>query len=236
MELQKTRTVKLVLLGIAAAGLLYVYFGTAFLPITHRARAAEIAALEEEQQQLELRLNQARRLAAGLPELEVAHARLTRQWELARELLPDETEIASLLQEVSFRGQESGVEFTLFKPEPLVSRGFYSEKPVEIRIEGGYHQIARCLNGLAQMDRIVHVRDLDIEQILDKSREESEPSARAHFTATAYVLGSAEAAAAAEQSAAGSGLGGAVKRLVAGREGAAPATKASGPARGGSEE
>ena len=235
MELQKKPAAKLVLLGIAAAALLYVYFATTLLPITHRARAATITGLEERQQQLETQLAQARRVAAQLPAIEDSYARLTRHWELARKLLPDETEITRLLGEISFRGQESGVEFTLFKPGPLVARGFYSEKPVEIQIEGGFHQIARCLNRLAEMDRIVHVHGLDIEQIQNSEHEKQGPCARAHFFVSAYVLGTAGAA--TPEAEAPGGLGGAVKRLVAGREGTpAPAARVAGAPQGRSEE
>jgi len=239
MELQGTRTIKLVLLGIVAAALLYVYYGTALLPVTHRARAAEIRGLEQRYQQLAQDLEQARQMASTLPEAEARHARLVGYWTYARRLLPEETEITALLHEIAYRGQQCGVEFTLFKPEPAVSHTFYSEKPVEIRVEGGYHQIARFLNELAQMDRIVHIQDLDIEEVADRPSDEAAPTARAHLYVSAYVLGAIAAPDApngAASAPSGGGLSGAVKQLVAGRQGTpAPAEAARGGAEGSEE-
>ncbi|MFH1143099.1 MAG: type 4a pilus biogenesis protein PilO [Candidatus Eisenbacteria bacterium] len=235
MEQQKQRLLKHVLIGTAVAGLLYVHFGTTLLPLTHRARAAEIGQLEQRHDQIRLQVDRAHRLVGGLPRLEAAYAGMLAQWDLAQRLLPERTEIAALLREISFRGQESGVDFTLFKPGPLTAHDFFSEKSVEIRIEGGYHQIARCLNQLARMDRIVHVRDLEVEEIQGNEREKEGPTARAHFFVSAYVLGGAPVnaePAAAEKG----GLGGAVKRLVAGRQESPAAPRVAGRTEGGSEE
>ena len=239
MELRNKATAKLVLLGLLAAGLLYIYFGTALLPITHRARAAEIGELQERQEQLVVKLAQSRRIASTLPALEAEHGRMVKRWAQAQTLLPDETEIAALLHQIAWRGQQNGVEFTLFKPGPLTARSFYSEKPVEIRIEGGYHQIAGCLNALAQMDRIVHVHDLELEQIPPNEQPDGGgPSARAHFFVTAYVLGVAQATAEAqaEQAKDEGGLGSAVKRLVSGRKSNAQDRTARASRGGGSDE
>ncbi|MCK4415359.1 MAG: type 4a pilus biogenesis protein PilO [Candidatus Eisenbacteria sp.] len=235
MALKTNRPLQFILLGLLAAGLLIVYFGTQVLPFTHRARAEEIGELEHRQLTLDGQLMQARRMAADMPRVEAVHARLAEQWEDAREMLPEEAEMACLLREITFRGQSGGVEFTLFKPLPAVPRTFYSEKPVEVRVEGGYHQVASCLNRLAQMDRIVHVTELEIERVAPNGLEEEGPAARAHFFVTAYVLGEAEMAAQQADEPA-RGLRGAVDRLVRGRHATAEAASRAGGGAGGSDE
>ena len=164
---------------------------------------------------------------------------------MARRLLPDENQIASLLREITMRGNASGVEFTLFKPRPAVAREFYSEMPVEVKVEGGYHAIARFLAKLATMDRIVQVRDLQIEQAVDA--ESDGPTARGQFVAVAYVLGVPPAAAPAPEAESGKKPGslvGAAKKLVHGREKSAATGASAGakvkvkavPIKGGREE
>jgi type IV pilus assembly protein PilO len=235
MALKPNRTLQFILLGIFAAGLLFVYFGTQLLPFTHRARADEIGELEQHQLSLDRQLMQARRVAAELPRVEAVHGRLVAQWEHAQELLPDEAEMAALLREVTFRGQSGGVEFTLFKPLPPVPRTFYSEQPVEVQVEGGYHQVASCLNRLAQMDRIVHITELEMDQIAANELEEEGPVVRAHFFATAYMLGGAELTAEQTEEPPG-GLRGAVNRLVRGRTATAEVAGRGRGTGGGSDE
>jgi Tfp pilus assembly protein PilO len=217
MELRDPRVAKGILLALCAGGMFYLWFGTAVLPFSYPVRAKKIRGLEEQQATLTRQLNQARRVASGLAALEAEEAALQARWSQAQRLLPDQTQIADLLRQVTERGNLCGVEFTLFKPQPPVAREFYYEKPVEVKLEGGYHQIARFLAKLAALDRIVQVRDLQIEQIQDP--EPDGPAARAQFVAAAYVLGSIPGAAPAveEQETAGPGLAGAAKRLVKGR-------------------
>jgi type IV pilus assembly protein PilO len=223
MELKDPRLAKGILLGLCAGGLFYFWFGTPVLPFSYPVRAKQIRELEGRQADLTRQLDQARRTASGLAALETEEAELQGRWALARRLLPDENQIASLLREITVRGNACGVEFTLFKPRPTVPREFYSEKPVEVKVEGGYHAIARFLAKLATMDRIVQVRDLQIEQSLDA--EPGGPTAHAQFVAVAYVLGVPPAAAPAPEEQPGKkpgGLVGAAKKLVDGREKDAP--------------
>jgi Tfp pilus assembly protein PilO len=223
MDLHDPRLAKGILLGLCAGGLFYLWFGTPVLPFSYPVRAKRIGEMEERQATLTRQLNQARRVASGLPALETEEALLETRWSQAKRLLPDETEIADLLREITARGAACGVEFTLFKPQGMVGHEFYSEKPIEVKVEGGYHAIARFLARVASMDRIVQVRDLQLEQIQDEAQ--GGPPARAQFIAVAYVLGVPPQAVPAPEAAPAEkgGLAGAAKKLVKGRQAAEPA-------------
>jgi Tfp pilus assembly protein PilO len=227
MDLNDPKTAKLILLVIGIAGLLYVYFGTAFLPITYKAQAAELKELEGRYESLSLEINRARQSAKHLPHLEAEYEALQRKWEEANQLLPTDKQIASLLREISFRGQSCGVEFTLFKPLAPVAGEFYTENPLEIGVEGGYHEIAAFLNELSTMTRIVNTRDLEIEQLPPENYPRH--VSKAHFTAVAYTLGGGAAAGGGRS---GGVVAGAkrIGEMVKGSSGAARA------AHGGSEE
>jgi type IV pilus assembly protein PilO len=227
MELKDPRLAKGILLGLCAAGLFYVWFGTPAAPFCYPVRAKHIRELEGKHEDLTRQLDRARRISSGLTALETEEEELQGRWALARRLLPDETQIAELLREITLRGHACGVEFTLFKPQAAVAHEFYSEKPVEVKVEGGYHAIARFLAKLAAMDRIVQVRNLQIEQVSDV--EPDGPTARAQFVAVAYVLGVLPGAALAPELAAQQnkgGLVGAAKQLVKGQTSEAPAKSA----------
>jgi len=187
MDLNDPRVPKYFLIGICVAGLLYTYFGTSLLPFTYKVQAKELASLKDRYEKLSLEVNRARQSAKHLPHLEAEYETLRAKWEEANQLLPTQNQISSLLQEISFRGLTCGVDFVLFEPQPPVAAQFYTENPIAIQVEGGYHQIASFLNELAAMTRIVNVRNLVLEQT--RQQDATQSTAKAGFTAVAYTLG-----------------------------------------------
>jgi type IV pilus assembly protein PilO len=76
--------------------------------------------------------------------------------------LPDKTEIAGLLVDVSQSGLAAGLEFELFRPEAELPKEFYAEKPIQIRVVGSYHEFGEFVSSLAAMPRIVTIHDIRI--------------------------------------------------------------------------
>ena len=77
--------------------------------------------------------------------------------------LPNKTEVADLLVDVSQTGLASGLEFELFKPEAEVPREFYAELPIQLKVTGQYHEFGRFISGLAALPRIVTIHDIKIQ-------------------------------------------------------------------------
>ena len=76
--------------------------------------------------------------------------------------LPGETEIPSLIVDISQTGLAAGLQEKLFQPQPEIPRDFYAEKPIKIRLSGGYHEIANFVSGVAALPRIVTLHDINI--------------------------------------------------------------------------
>lgn len=76
--------------------------------------------------------------------------------------LPDKTEVADLLVDVSQTGLANGLEFELFKPSNEQPREFYAELPIELRVIGTYHEFGGFVSGLAALPRIVTIHDITI--------------------------------------------------------------------------
>ncbi len=90
-----------------------------------------------------------------LKEMEESFGAMLRQ-------LPDKTEVAALLVDVSQTGLAAGLEFELFQPLPEVKKDFYAELPIKIRVVGTYHEFGEFVSGLAALPRIVTVHDVRI--------------------------------------------------------------------------
>jgi len=76
--------------------------------------------------------------------------------------LPGETEIPSLIVDISQTGLAAGLQEKLFQPRPEVPKDFYAEKPITISLSGGYHEIANFVSGVAALPRIVTLHDINI--------------------------------------------------------------------------
>jgi type IV pilus assembly protein PilO len=79
--------------------------------------------------------------------------------------LPGQTEIPSLLVDISQTGVASGLEEELFQPIGEQLQDFYAEKPISIRLRGSYHELGQFVSGIAALPRIVTLHDIDIEPV-----------------------------------------------------------------------
>lgn len=88
-------------------------------------------------------------------------------------LLPNKTEIESLLVDISQAGLMSGLEFELFKPEKEQPAEFYAIQPVNIKVTGSYHDFGEFISAVAALPRIVTQHDITIEPRDVSTNEES---------------------------------------------------------------
>ena len=79
--------------------------------------------------------------------------------------LPNQTEIETLLTDISQTGISAGLEIDFFKPEGLVPKEFYSEYPIKLKVTGNYHEFAEFISGVAALPRIVTVQDIAIAPV-----------------------------------------------------------------------
>jgi len=90
-----------------------------------------------------------------LKQMQVSFGAMLRQ-------LPNRTEVADLLVDVSQTGLASGLEFDLFKPSAEDRREFYAELPINIKVKGTYHELGTFVSSLAALPRIVTLHNINI--------------------------------------------------------------------------
>ena len=144
-----------ILIGCIGVGAAAYYMDTqAQLARLDAARATEIDLRQafEAKQRKAANLNAYRQ---QLEEMKESFGAMLRQ-------LPDKTEVAALLVDVSQTGLAAGLEFELFQPEGEQSKDFYAELPIAIRVNGHFHEFGRFISGLAALPRIVTIHDVNI--------------------------------------------------------------------------
>jgi type IV pilus assembly protein PilO len=90
--------------------------------------------------------------------LEALQQQLDEMKDMLRQLLrqlPSKTEMPELLVDISQTALSAGLQTELFQPETEVSKDFYAERPIKLRMVGTYHQFGTFISGVASLPRVV---------------------------------------------------------------------------------
>ncbi len=170
IDFKNPKFVKIAVAVIVAVAINYVYFFTTYLPFCYPKQKQEIVQREDRLQSLTIKVVEAKKASEDLAKLEAELVELHKKWEIALACLPEKREIASLLRRVTLAGERSGVRFQLFEPQPILYHGVYDEHPMNVKIEGGYHEIGSFFGRLNDMERIVQVSGISL--VTEKNDDE----------------------------------------------------------------
>ncbi|MDH3545492.1 MAG: type 4a pilus biogenesis protein PilO [Gammaproteobacteria bacterium] len=125
-------------------------------------RAPQLERAKAEEAELRIAFENKQRKAANYDAYKAQLAQIEQSFGTMLRQLPGETEIPSLIVDISQAGLASGLQEKLFQPQPEMPKDFYAEKPIKIQLSGGYHEIANFVSGVAALPRIVTLHDINI--------------------------------------------------------------------------
>ena len=125
-------------------------------------KAPQLTRAEAEEQELRVTFENKQRKAANYDAYKAQLAQIEQSFGTMLRQLPGETEIPSLIVDISQTGLASGLQEKLFQPQAEIPKDFYAEKPIKIRLSGGYHEMAKFVSGVAALPRIVTLHDINI--------------------------------------------------------------------------
>ena len=134
--------------------------GVWFTIVKDKAPQLKRAQLDEET--LRVTFENKQRKAANYDAYKAQLSQIEQQFGTMLRQLPGETEIPSLIVDISQTGLAAGLQEKLFQPQGEIPKDFYAEKPIKIRLSGGYHEIANFVSGIAALPRIVTLHDINI--------------------------------------------------------------------------
>ncbi len=164
---------------IAAVFVAVSVLGIWFTIIKDKAPLLERA--QQEEQELKIAFENKQRKAANYDAYRAQLSQIEQSFGTMLRQLPGKTEIPSLIVDISQTGLAAGLQEKLFRPEAEIPRDFYAEKPIRIRLSGGYHEIANFVSGIAALPRIVTLHNIDI------TRESSDNFDRLSLEVTAQT-------------------------------------------------
>jgi type IV pilus assembly protein PilO len=146
------------------------------------ARRARLETLEAE-------VAKAQAVAARLPVAEREVRALEAKLRETEAVIPEEKDPQEVLRNLHEMASESLLDIASFKPQPAVARAQYTEWPIELGVEGGYHDLGRFFDRIAAMSRLMSVSNL---QIKTQSRTNGRGSVTATCVATTFVFQKSE--------------------------------------------
>jgi type IV pilus assembly protein PilO len=140
------------LVAFGAAG----YF-IAVLPVANR-----VELLRNQRDTQEAEIVRLRPMTAEVMRMRRETAEIERRLDVAKEKLPSEREIPALYRTLSDAAVQAGLAVALFQPQAARVRDFYTEIPIAVVAEGGYHEFGDFLARVAALPRAAMVSDLKL--------------------------------------------------------------------------
>jgi type IV pilus assembly protein PilO len=145
--------VALLFVAVVAIGV-YVFVIQEEVPNLERAQRDEV--------DLRTKFEDTQRKAANFDAYRAQLAEIERDFGAMLRQLPGETEVPSLLVDISQTGLGAGLEEQLFDEIGEVQKDFYAELQIKLRYSGSYHELGNFVSGIAALPRIVTLHDITI--------------------------------------------------------------------------
>ncbi len=147
-------------LGIAVgAGLLvlggFYYFEYKGMLEQQQQKETQLADLQKQIRALEATAN---RLPEFQREVQALEARL----ELLKRILPPEKEMPDLMRRIQYLAAQSSLRVAKFNPAPPRQAEFYQEIPINLDLEGSYHNFGAFLDRISRMSRLINIGEIKI--------------------------------------------------------------------------
>ena len=123
--------------------------------------------------------------AKKLPEFRAQVAGLESRLDNLKAVLPEEKDASDLLRRMQTEAARSSLEIKSFKPSPTITKQLHAEWPINLELEGTYHNLAMFFDRVGKFTRIVNITGLDVRA---RDRPDSFATVTATCVATTFVL------------------------------------------------
>lgn len=144
----------LVAIWLIIIGLFYYFL--------YGAKLSEKSALTAKLDGLKNTVADKQRVASNLPKLKKEREDLNAELNKALAALPNEKEIANLLESISDAARASRLDILTFKPGKETPKGFYAEVTIDMKVDGGFGSLISFFEKVAGLPRIVNINGLTV--------------------------------------------------------------------------
>ena len=147
-------------LGVSVAAALVIgvgfyYFYWSGAVEEENAKTAQLENLRKEIRALEVTANK-------LQEFQREVAQLEAKLETLKRILPPEKETPDLMRKVQALAAQSNLVIKNFTPSAVVNRDFYMEWPINMAVEGSFHNLGMFFDRVSRLSRLVNLGNIKI--------------------------------------------------------------------------
>jgi type IV pilus assembly protein PilO len=130
-------------------------------------------------------INRGLATARQLPEFRRQVAEYEARLDGLRAVLPEQKDVGDLLRRIQTLATQSNLQIKGFKPAPIVTKQMHAEWPINLELDGTYHNLGRFFDQVAKFSRIINVSSIHIKA---KDKPTAESTIAAECVATTFVL------------------------------------------------
>jgi type IV pilus assembly protein PilO len=164
-------------LALTGVGLFFYYY--------EMPAREEMAAREHQAASLHADINKGLETAKKLPEFRAEVGQLEARLANLEAILPEEKDAADLLRRMQTVAAQSNLTIKSFKPAAIVTKQLHAEWPIELQLDGTYHNLAIFFDRVGKFTRIVNISNVDLK---GKDKPDPNSTITASCVATTFVL------------------------------------------------
>lgn len=172
-----------------------------------------LAQMEDQLQGLQNKIQEGRAAQQQLPKFREEVRQLELELDKLLRILPARRNTPDLLRRIRSLAEQGDFTLKRFTPGTLTDKEFFSEWPIEVSVEGTYHNLALFFDRISRFSRIINIEDLGIGALSSASGDHT---ISANFNAKTFVYKEAPPPAPAAAGAAGPAGGGPAASIKAG--------------------
>jgi Tfp pilus assembly protein PilO len=151
---------------------------------------AQRASYDGQIVELQAKISRGLAAKAKLPQFREEVALLEVQLDKLLRILPPRRDVQDVLRRFRALAEQEDFVLSEFRPGGEVEQEFYNEWPINVKIQGTYHSLARFFDRMSRFSRIFNVDNLRIDR--STGRDGPQHTISASFTAKTFVYQQAE--------------------------------------------
>ena len=163
--------------AVAAVGGFYWYYV--------QSAQATVTTQRQKLDAMKVEINKGKATARQLPAFRQQVTELSARLDSLRAVLPEEKDVSDLLRRLQTLATQSNLTIRSFKPAPIVQKETHAEWPIELELDGTYHNLGLFFDRVSRFPRIINVSGVTIKS---KEKPQAGSTITAACIATTYVL------------------------------------------------
>ena len=159
--------------------------GVAFYVYCEKPMRDDIGARQTRLVALRADVTKGQATARKLPEFRNQVSELEARLDTLKSVLPDQKDVADLLRRLQTVAVQSNITIKSIRPKDTLTKQLHAEWPIQLEVDGTYHNLALFFDRVGRFTRIVNITGLNVK---GKEKPELNSTITATCTATTFVL------------------------------------------------